>query len=240
MFLLPWHYTTIFFVMDSMIIFTAQIVHSHIIEERYTLSHIKTYTVYKKCSQQIITQKQLESYYLTEGSPWELYNSCLLTVPCSRRQQRFVWCTTDTPTITTSTSQLIVTSVHYTAIAKTLDCKEYLVTILLKWPGFCHSVNVCFSKKCQLWKVWWCRFFCTWNRWWLSPGPYLQKSHAPCSLQTACLVFLHNWTSKIILNSTQLRKRPPFSAVGNNEAQVYAKGNFSIWKSRVQRAFHNK
>jgi len=39
----------------------------------------------------------------------------------------------DTLTITTSTSQLIVTSAHYTVIAKALDCEEYLVTNLLKW-----------------------------------------------------------------------------------------------------------
>jgi len=38
---------------------------------------------------------------------------------------------TDTLTIT-SISQLIVTSAHYTVIAKALDCEEYLVTNLLK------------------------------------------------------------------------------------------------------------
>jgi len=31
----------------------------------------------------------------------------------------------------TNTSQLIFTSAHYTAIAKALDCEEYLVTNLL-------------------------------------------------------------------------------------------------------------
>jgi len=33
----------------------------------------------KKCSQQIITQKQLDSYYLTEGLPWELYNCSVIS-----------------------------------------------------------------------------------------------------------------------------------------------------------------
>jgi len=33
------------------------------------------YTVYKKCSQQIIMQKQLEPYYLTEVLWGEIYNS---------------------------------------------------------------------------------------------------------------------------------------------------------------------
>jgi len=36
--------------------------------------------------------------------------------------------------ITTSTSQLIVSSGHYTTIAKALDCEEHLVTNLSKWP----------------------------------------------------------------------------------------------------------
>jgi len=40
--------------------------------------------------------------------------------------------------------QLIVTSAHYTVIAKALDCEEYLVTDLLKRPGLCHSA---FWKK---------------------------------------------------------------------------------------------
>ena len=56
------------------------------------------------------------------------------TVPWSSGQQRCVWSKTDTLTITTSTSQIIVTSVHYTVIAKALDCEEYLATNLLKWP----------------------------------------------------------------------------------------------------------
>jgi len=38
----------------------------------------------------------------------------------------------------------------------------------------------------------------------------------------------------------QRRKRPLSSTVGNHDAQVYAKGNFSIWKLRVQLVFHNK
>ena len=45
----------------------------------------------------------------------------------SSGQERFVWSKTDTLTIT-STSQLIVTSAHYTVIAKELDCQEYLAT----------------------------------------------------------------------------------------------------------------
>jgi len=43
-----------------------------------------------------------------------------------------VWSKTNNLTITTSTSQLIVTSAHYMLIAKVLDCEEYLVTNLLK------------------------------------------------------------------------------------------------------------
>jgi len=30
------------------------------------------------------------------------------------------------------------------------------------------------------------------------------------------------------------------STVGKHEAQVYAEGNFNVWKSRVQFVFHNK
>ena len=41
---------------------------------------------------------------------------------------------TDILTITTSTSQIIVSSSHYTVIAKALHCEEYLVNNLLKWP----------------------------------------------------------------------------------------------------------
>jgi len=58
----------------------------------------------------------------------------LLTVPWSSGQQHFVWSKTLTLTITTSTSQLIVTLAHYTVIANAFDCEEYLVTNLLKWP----------------------------------------------------------------------------------------------------------
>ena len=69
-------------------------------------------------------------------------------VPWFSEQQRFVWSKTDTLTITTSTSQLIVTSAHYTVIAQALDSEEYLVTNLLKWPwplSLCHCVR--FEKK---------------------------------------------------------------------------------------------
>ena len=57
-----------------------------------------------------------------------------LTVPWSSGQQWFIWSKTDTLTITTRTSQLIVTSAHYTVIAKASDCEEFLVTNLLKRP----------------------------------------------------------------------------------------------------------
>ena len=51
-------------------------------------------------------------------------------------------------TITTSTSQLVVTSVHYTVTANASDCDEYLVMNLLRWPcDLCHFINVCFLKK---------------------------------------------------------------------------------------------
>ena len=50
-----------------------------------------------------------------------------------------VWSKTDILTIT-STSQIIVTSAHYTVIAKVLDCEGYLVMDLLKWPW---SLSLC-------------------------------------------------------------------------------------------------
>jgi len=53
----------------------------------------------------------------------------------------------DTFTIMTSTSQLTVTSAHYTAIAKALDCKEYLVTILLVRLGFFTLSMRAFGKN---------------------------------------------------------------------------------------------
>jgi len=52
----------------------------------------------------------------------------------------------DTLTTMTSTSQLIVTSAHCTAIAKALDCKEYVVTILLMRPGF-FTLSMCTFGK---------------------------------------------------------------------------------------------
>jgi len=63
-----------------------------------------------------------------------------LTVPWSSGQQRFVWSRTDTLTITTSTSQQIVMSAHYTVIAKASDYEEFLVTNLSKWP---RSLSLC-------------------------------------------------------------------------------------------------
>jgi len=63
----------------------------------------------------------------------------------------------------------------------------------------------------------------------------------PCSLETACFSFsCPTEHRKTILNPTQLRKRPLSGTVGNHEAQEYAKGNFSIWKSRVQLVSRNK
>ena len=183
----PWHNTTISFVIDSLNIFTAQIVHSYMYwAKTHPLADQNVHGLQKMFSTNYhakATRTVLLDWSFAMGSLKQLH---LLTLPWSRRQQRFVWSTTDTLKITTSTSQLIVTSAHCTAI----DCKEYLLTILLKWPGFCHSVNVWFLKKRQLRKVSWHRIYCTRNRWWLSPGPYLQVSHAPCSLETACLVFL--------------------------------------------------
>jgi len=75
--LLPWHYTTIFLSYTLWTSSTAQIVHSHIYQGKiHSLADQNvSYTVYKKCSQQIITQKQLEPYYLTEVLRSELYNS---------------------------------------------------------------------------------------------------------------------------------------------------------------------
>jgi len=72
--------------------------------------------------------------------------------------------------ITTSTWQLIVTSGDYRVIAKALDCEEYLVKNLSKWPwslSFCQCV---FLEKRQLQKVSWRQIVCTRNRWWLFPG----------------------------------------------------------------------
>ena len=74
------------------------------------------------------------------------------TIPWSSAQQRFVWSQTDTSTIRTSTSQLIVTSAHYTVIAKASDCEEILVANLLKWP-WCLSLCECvLFEKNQLQK----------------------------------------------------------------------------------------
>jgi len=42
----------------------------------------------------------------------------LLTFPRSGGEQRFVWSKTDTLTLTTNTSQLIVTSARYIVISK--------------------------------------------------------------------------------------------------------------------------
>jgi len=79
---------------------------------------------------------------------------------------------TDTLTITTSSSQLIVTSAHYTVIAKASDCEEFLVTNLSKWSW---SLSLCqcvlFEKKSAT-KSFKTPRFCRWNHW-LFPGPYL-------------------------------------------------------------------
>ena len=103
-------------------------------------------------------------------------------------------------------------------------------------PGLHHSVNVCFLKKSQLRKVSWRRIFCTRNRWWLSPGRYLQESHAPCSSETACLVFAQlNCEDNA---SMQHRKRQLSNTVENHEDK-FMRRNFSIWKRRVYLVFHN-
>jgi len=59
-FAVPWHNTTILFVISSLTSLQKSSIHK-CMEERYvyTLSQIKTYTVWKKCSQRNITQKQL-------------------------------------------------------------------------------------------------------------------------------------------------------------------------------------
>jgi len=76
-FLLTWHFTTIFFVKDSLITFSAQIVHSHMNWGKICLKSFadQTYAVEKKCSQSNIMQNQLESFYLTKILQWELNNS---------------------------------------------------------------------------------------------------------------------------------------------------------------------
>jgi len=63
--------------------------------------------------------------------------------------------------ISTRTSQLIVTSAHYTVIAKALDCEEYLVTNLLKIPWPLSLYEGVLFEKSQLRKVSWRRIFCT-------------------------------------------------------------------------------
>ena len=60
-FLLPWHYTTIYLVIDSLTIFIAQILHSHMYWGKYvyTLLQIETYTARKNFSQGNVTQSNL-------------------------------------------------------------------------------------------------------------------------------------------------------------------------------------
>ena len=143
-----------------------------------TLSQIKTYIALKKCYNEISRKSNLNRI------TWPKFcdgNFKIFTpINCSTRssgQQRCVWSKTDTLTITTNTSQPIVTSAHYTVIAKALDCEEHLATNLLKWPW---SLSVCALKNSQLLKVSWRRIFCIRKRWWLSPGPYLEEYHASC------------------------------------------------------------
>jgi len=61
-----------------------------------------------------------------------------------------LWATTDTLTITTSTSQLIITSAHYTVIAKELDRENHLITSLLKWPWSLSLCQCALFEKSQL------------------------------------------------------------------------------------------
>ena len=93
-------------------------------------------------------------------------------------KQRFVWSRTDTLTIT-STSQLIVTSAHYTVISKALHRKKNLVKELIEVTLVPVSLSTCafWKKSAKCIEV---VFFCTGNRRWLSLGPYLHESHAPC------------------------------------------------------------
>jgi len=84
------------------------------------------------------------------------------------------------------------------------------------------TLSLCaFWKKVSYEKFHDAAFFCTRNRWWLSPGRYLQECHAPCSSETTCLVFAQlNFED----NSMQHRKRQLSNTVGNHEAQIYEKG----------------
>ena len=71
-FLLPWHHPTIFFVVDCLTIFTAQIAHSHMYWGKLCLHSLADQNIHRleKCSQRNITQKQLEPYHLPPGN-WD-------------------------------------------------------------------------------------------------------------------------------------------------------------------------
>ena len=137
----PWHNTTISFVIDSLNIFTAQIVHSYMYwAKTHPLADQNVHGLQKMFSTNYhakATRTVLLDWNLAMGA------FTIHPVPWSSEQQRFVWSKTDTLTIT-STSQLIVTSAHHTVIAKALDSEEYLVTNLLNWPwplSLCHCVR---------------------------------------------------------------------------------------------------
>ena len=76
-FLLLWHYTTIYLVIDSLTIFIAQILHSHMYWGNICLHSLADWNVHR--SEKILSTKchakQLEPYHLTEDLRWKLYNS---------------------------------------------------------------------------------------------------------------------------------------------------------------------
>jgi len=96
---------------------------------------------------------------------------------------------TDILTIMTSTSQLIVTSAHYDN-CKGVRLQRILGNDLIEVTWFLSLCQCVLFEKMSATKSLMMPLFCMRNRWWLSTGPYLQESHAPCSLKTACLVFL--------------------------------------------------
>ena len=146
------------FVTYSLTIFTALIVHSHMYWGKISpLFRRSKHTSFRKNVLNEISRKSN-----LNRTTWLKFRNGSFTIitpiNCSvwsSGQQHFVWSKTDTLT-TTSTSQLIVTSAHYTIIVKAFDCEEYLVANLLKWPW---SLSVCTLENSQLRKASWRRIF---------------------------------------------------------------------------------
>ena len=104
-----------------------------------------------------------------------------------------LWPKTDTLTITTSTSQLIITSVHYTVIAKELDCEDYLITNLWKWPWSLSLCQCVLLEKSQLETVSWRRFLHAKSLMIVSMSVSLRISSETRVLSFCCPIKVRRW-----------------------------------------------